>query len=195
MNQWDKKNASNQTAAIPKGVQVLQNFRWACKVLPALCAPGLNSHIFRGYCLSVADNCLYCCCAAAHCSVGLFGGRIRRKETQEKKTTETVTMSSYWQWGGGVGTAVRHKWCQIPFWQWNVSVVWGAQISQWKVVGLTSVCLGPKDGGNGSNKNNYKHTHARTHHNRTENGVTSDYKHVFHTPTEPCRHAGADSEW
>lgn len=49
----------------------------------------------------------------------------------------------------GGGTAVRHERRQIPSWQWNVSVVWGAKCSQWKVVSLTSVCLGPKDRGNG----------------------------------------------
>lgn len=143
-----KKRASNQTAAIPKGVLVLQNFRWACKVLPVLCALGLISRIFRGYCLSVVDDCLYCCCAAAHRSVGLFGGRIWRKQTQEKKQQKLWWCRPTDIGKGGV-TAVRHKWCQIPSWQWNVSVVWGAQSSQWKVVCLTSVCLGPKDGGNG----------------------------------------------
>lgn len=145
-NETQKRKASNQTAAIPVDVRVLLNFRCACKVLPALCMLGLAWRVLRGYCLSAVDDCLYCCCAAAHRSVGFFGGRRGRKQTN-KQTTETVMMSSYWQQRGG-GTAVRHGWCQIPSWQWNVSVVRGAKSSQWKVVSLVSVCLGPKDRGN-----------------------------------------------
>lgn len=102
----ETKKASNQTAAIPKGVQVLQNIQWACKVLPALCVPGLNSRIFRRYCLSVVDDCLYCCCTAAHCSLGLFGGRIRRKETQEKKQQKLWRCRPTDSGGGGGGSSV-----------------------------------------------------------------------------------------
>lgn len=57
---------------------------WTCRVLRR---PG-------GYCLSVADDSLCCCCWIG-CSVGFFGGRRGRKKTKRgKKKTQKGQMET-----------------------------------------------------------------------------------------------------
>lgn len=66
----------------------------------------------------------------------LVGGEGGKKPKEEKKKTPKRTNGKRWRrphaGSRGGGTAMRHERCQVPSWQWNVSVVWGAKSSQWK---------------------------------------------------------------
>lgn len=58
--------------------------------LPASCASGLDvprPQKTGGYCLSVADDSLCCCCWVG-CSVGFFGGRRGRKKNRKEKNKQ-----------------------------------------------------------------------------------------------------------
>lgn len=136
-------------------VQVLQNFRWAAReVLPALCTLGLTWRVLR------RPEVIACLLRTIACAVAVAAGpslgwilwweeREDKKNPNKPKKTKGKRGCCPRAGSRGGGTAVRHERCQIPSWQWNVSVVWGAKSSQWKAASLASVCLGPKDRENG----------------------------------------------